>query len=262
MVGSFEGKVALVTGAGSGMGRASARAFAGEGASVVVADVDAEGGERTVSEVREAGGKAVFVQTDVSSAEDVEAMVETAVETFGRLDYAHNNAGIEREALPTADSTEEHWDRAIAVNLKGVWLCMKYEIPKMLEAGGGSIVNTSSTLGLIGMANAPAYVASKHGVVGLTRAAALDYARRGIRVNAVCPGVVRTPMMERGLRESPGFGEEVFAMIVPVGRIGTSEEVAKTVVWLCSEAASYVTGVPVPVDGGLDAQWTPAPPSD
>src|SRR5438874_5257039 len=197
MTQQFEGKVALVTGAASGIGKASALAFAREGARTVVADVIVEGGEETVRIIKEAGGDALFVRTDVSKAAEVETLIQKIVETYGRLDYAHNNAGIAGADAPTADCTEENWDQTIAVNLKGVWLCMKYEIPQMLKLGGGAIVNTASTAGLVGLEASPAYCASKGGVVQLTRAAALDYAKAGIRVNAVCPGVIRTPMVER-----------------------------------------------------------------
>lgn len=251
MTKKFEGKVALVTGAASGIGRASALAFAREGAKTVVADILVEGGEETVRIIKEAGGDALFVRTDVSKAGEVETLIQKIVETYGRLDYAHNNAGIAGADAPTADCTEENWDHTIAINLKGVWLCMKYEIPQMLNLGGGAIVNTASTAGLVGLEGSPAYCASKGGVVQLTRAAALDYAKAGIRVNAVCPGVIRTPMVE------PLVGTEAEAGLIamePIGRMGKPEEVAEAVVWLCSDAASFVTGIAMPVDGGLVAQ--------
>ncbi len=249
----FSGKVVLVTAAGSGIGRASAQAFANEGASVVVADVGIEGGEETVRFIKNAGGEATFIQADVSKAREVEALVRRAVEIYGRFDYAINNAGIEGEEAGTIDHSEEVWDRVLAINLKGVWLCMKYEIPEMLKQGGGAIVNTSSVAGLIGSAGKVAYTASKHGVVGLTKAVALEFAKQGIRVNAVCPGIVRTPMVERILATYPGV-EAYLTALEPVGRIAAPEEVAQTVVWLCSDAASFVTGVPLPVDGGWTAQ--------
>lgn len=253
MTARFEGKVALVTGASSGIGRASALAFARDGAKVVVADVAVEGGEETVRLIEAEGGEAVFVTTDVSNEEDVKALINTAVETFGRLDYAHNNAGIEGEQAPTAESTKDNWDRVIAINLTGVYLCMKYEIPRMLEAGGGAIVNTSSAAGLVGSQGIPAYVASKHGVIGITKVAALEYSQQGIRVNAVCPGVIETPMIARFLGDNEEVREQMLA-IEPIGRFGTPEEVAEVVVWLCSDESSYVTGVPMPVDGAMVAQ--------
>src|SRR2546421_11492505 len=252
MTKQFEGKVALVTGAASGIGRASALAFAREGAKTVVADVLVEGGEETVRIIKERGGDALLVRTDVSKAAEVEALIQKIVEIYGRLDYAHNNAGIAGADAPTADCTEENWDHTIAINLKGVWLCMKYEIPQMLKQGGGAIVNTASTAGLVGLEGSPAYCASKGGVIQLTRAAALEYARAGIRVNAVCPGVIRTPMVERLLGDRPR-AEARLRELEPVGRLGTPEEVAEAVVWLCSDAASFVTGHAMSVDCGM---WT------
>jgi NAD(P)-dependent dehydrogenase (short-subunit alcohol dehydrogenase family) len=247
----FEGKVALVTGAASGIGRASALAFAREGAKAVVADVLAEGGQETVRMIKEAGGDGLFVRTDVAKAAEVESLIQETVDTYGRLDFAHNNAGIAGDEAPTADCTEENWDHTIAVNLKGVWLCMKYEIPQMLKLGGGAIVNTASTAGLVALEGSPAYCASKGGIIQLTRAAALDYATAGIRVNAVCPGVIRTPMVENQL--STEAEADLIAM-EPIGRMGKPEEVAEAIVWLCSDAASFVTGNAMPVDGGLVAQ--------
>jgi NAD(P)-dependent dehydrogenase (short-subunit alcohol dehydrogenase family) len=253
MAGQFDGKVALVTGAGSGIGRASALAFTREGANVIVADIVAEGGEETVRMIEAAGGEAHFVKTDVSRAAEVQALVDSAVQTWGRLDYAHNNAGILGNFAPTADCTEENWDRLIAVNLKGVWLCMKYEIPQMLKQGGGAIVNTSSSAGVTAFPALPAYVASKHGVAGLTKAAALEYGRTPIRVNAVCPGFIDTPMVAPLAGEGAG-GAAQFLATLPIGRAGTPEEVAEAVVWLCSDAASYVTGHTMLVDGAMTAQ--------
>jgi len=253
MAGSLEGKVALVTGAGSGIGRAAALAFAREGAKVVVADVVAEGGKETVGLIEQAGGKALFVEGDVSASASAEAMVRTAVEQYGRLDCGFNNAGIEGAQAPTAECTEDNWDRVLSINLKGVWLCMKHEIAHMLAHGGGAIVNTASVAGLVGFPNIPAYNASKGGVIQLTKTAALEYAKEGIRVNAVCPGVIRTPMVERFLGGS-AEAEAQFVALEPVGRMGTPEEVAEAVVWLCSDAASFVTGHAMPVDGGLVAQ--------
>lgn len=248
MAGQFEGKVALVTGAGSGIGRASAATFAREGAKVVVADINAEGAEETIRLIEAAGGEASFAKTDVSVAADTESLVEHAITTHGRLDYAHNNAGVLGAMSKTADCTEEEWDRIMGINLKGVWLCMRQEIPRMLENGGGAIVNTASVSGIVGVRSFPAYVASKHGVAGLTKAAALDYARAGIRVNAVCPGFIDTPLV--------GFtaDDDKRGAMLPIGRLGTPQEVAEAVVWLCSDAASYVTGHTLVVDGALTAE--------
>jgi NAD(P)-dependent dehydrogenase (short-subunit alcohol dehydrogenase family) len=248
-----DGKVALVTGAGSGIGRATAQIFTREGAKVVVADIVIEGGEETVRLLKAAGGEATFVRVDVSQPVDVEAMVKKAVDTYGRLDCAFNNAGIEGVIQPTADYGEAHWDRVLAINLKGVWLCMKYEIQQMLKQGSGAIVNTASVAGLIGLPGFSAYVAAKHGVNGLTKTAALEYAKVGIRVNAVCPGAIRTPMFERGMRDNPGIEEQIVAA-EPIGRMAAPEEVGEAVVWLCSDAASFVTGLPMAVDGGWVAQ--------
>ena len=253
MAGLTEGKVALVTGAGSGIGRATALVFAREGAKVVVSDIVVEGGEETVQQIKAAGGEAIFVKADVSQAADVEALITQTVERYGRLDCAFNNAGIEGGVKPTIDCTEEEFARTIAVNLTGVWLCMKYEIQQMLSQGGGTIVNTASVAGLVGFPGLPDYVASKHGVLGLTKTAALEYAKSGIRVNAVCPGVIQTPMVERGAQLSPGFDELAVSM-EPVGRFGQPSEIGEAVVWLCSETASFVTGHPMTVDGGLVAQ--------
>jgi NAD(P)-dependent dehydrogenase (short-subunit alcohol dehydrogenase family) len=249
----FQGKVALVTGGASGIGRASSMAFARDGARVVVADIAEEGGEETVRLIRCAGGEAMFVRADVSRSTEVVELLRQTVSTFGRLDCAHNNAGIEGAVgVSTAEYPEDRWDRVVQVNLKGIWLCMKYEIPRMLEQGGGAIVNTASVLGLHGTEGLCAYVASKHGVVGLTRAAALEYAKAGIRVNAVCPGAIDTPMIERAmptlaLRHRGVRGEVA-------GRMGRPEEVAEAVAWLCSDAASYVTGHAMCVDGGRTAK--------
>lgn len=253
MAGTVFGKVALITGGASGIGRATALAFAREGARVAVCDVDGKGGDETVAMVKAAGGEALFVKADVQRPAEVDALVAKVVDTYGRLDCAFNNAGIEGSITSTVDCTEENWDRTIAVNLKGVWLCLRAEIRQMLKQGGGTIVNTASVAGLVGFAGLPAYVASKHGVNGLTKTAALEYAKAGIRVNAVCPGVIQTPMLERLFRDNPAAGESI-AALEPVGRLGKPEEIAEAVVWLCSEAASFVTGLPMPVDGGLVAQ--------
>jgi NAD(P)-dependent dehydrogenase (short-subunit alcohol dehydrogenase family) len=253
MAGRVEGKVALVTGGASGIGRATALTFAREGAKLVIADMNDEGGQQTVHMITENGGEAIFVRTDVSQAVEVQALISKAVETYGRLDCAHNNAGIGlRPRAPLHECTEETWDRVLVINLKGVWLCMKYEILQMRTQGDGAIVNTASGLGLVGMPNASAYVASKHGVVGLTKTAALEYAQQGIRVNCVCPGVIHTPMTE-GLLSDPELRARLIAS-EPVGRIGNPEEIAEAVVWLCSDAASFVTGHAMSVDGGYVAQ--------
>ena len=253
MTKQLEGKVALVTGAASGIGRAAARAFAREGAKVVLADIAVEGGEETLHMIKAAGGEATFVPTDVVQAAEVAALISTAVEIYGRLDCAFNNAGIEGAQAATADCTEENWDRVISINLKGVWLGMKYEIPEMLKQGSGAIVNMASVAGVVGFQGIPAYVASKHGIVGLTKTAALEYATAGIRINAVCPGVIRTPMVERFIHGA-SEAEAQFTAMEPVGRLGEPEEIAEAVVWLCSDAASFVTGHPMVVDGGLTAR--------
>jgi NAD(P)-dependent dehydrogenase (short-subunit alcohol dehydrogenase family) len=242
-------RIALVTGGGSGIGRASALAFARQGAKVTVVDVVVKDGEDTARMIEEAGGEAIFIKADVSRVAEVEAMVNKAVQTYGRLDYAHNNAGVEGLRANTADYTEDDWDRTININLKGMWLCMKYEIPQMLKQGGGAIVNTSSGIVFGAIPNSSAYIVSKYGVLGLTRAAAVEYAKLGIRVNSVCPGVIATPMLER----LAGGKAQVEAMSItqePIGRLGTPEEVAEAVVWLCSDTASFVTGHAMVVDGG------------
>ena len=253
MADQMKDKVALVTGASSGIGRATALTFVREGAKVVIADMNVIGGEETVQLVKAAGGDASFVETDVSQAASVEAMVSKTVETYGRLDYAHNNAGVEGVLSRTAEHTEEDWDPVIRINLKGVWLCLKYEIPQMLKQGSGAIVNTASGAGLIGVKRMSAYVASKHGVVGLTKTAALEYAKAGIRVNAVCPGVIQTPMVARVSGNRPDVLDKMIAA-EPIGRSGQPEEIAEAVVWLCSDAASFVTGHAMAVDGGAVAQ--------
>ena len=253
MAGQLDGKVALITGAGSGIGRASALAFAREGAKVAVADIVVEGGEETVRMVKEAGGEAFFIKVDVANAAEVEAMVNAVVDTYGRIDCAYNNAGIEGRLASTDEYPEDVFDKVIDINLTGVWLCMKYELPHMLKQGGGAIVNTASGAGLIGVAGMSAYVASKHGVVGLTKTAALEYAKSGIRVNSVCPGLIQTPMVERITADQPQLGEALVAA-EPVGRTGKPEEIAESVVWLSSDAASFVTGHAMSVDGGFVAQ--------
>jgi NAD(P)-dependent dehydrogenase (short-subunit alcohol dehydrogenase family) len=253
MPGVVEGKVVLVTGGGSGIGRATALRLAQEGAKVMIADYMQEGGERTVKMIKDGGGTAGFVQADVSITQQVQAMVARTVEVYGRIDGAFNNAGIEGRMATTVETSEENFDRTIAINLKGVWLCMKYEIPQMLKQGGGSIVNTASVAGLVGFERLPAYNASKHGVVGLTRTAALEYAAKNIRVNCVCPGVIRTPMVER-IIDTGGFTELELNAGEPVGRMGQPEEIAQGVVWLLSDSASFVTGHPMTIDGGWVAR--------
>ena len=248
---AMEGRIALVTGASSGIGRATALAFAERGARVVLADVDSDGGHETLRLIREKGGEATFVPADVTQAAQVEAMIDEVARGFGGLDYAFNNAGIVGTPSSTAECTEENWDRVIAVDLKGVFLCMKYEIPLMLKRGHGAIVNMSSIAGLVGLKKNIAYVAGKHGVVGLTRAAALEYAEAGIRINAVCPGFVRTPILK--LDSMPEM-ERRYLTAEPMGRLGRPEEIAAAVVWLCSDAASFVTGHMLSVDGGLVAR--------
>ena len=249
----LNGKVTLVTGGSSGIGRATALTFAREGAKVVIADVGTAGGEETVQLIKAAGGEAIFVKTDVTQASQVQAMVQATIDTYGRLECAFNNAGVTTGTDPTAECTESEWDRVLSINLKGVWLCMKAEIPHMLKQGRGAIVNTASVLGLVGIMGQAAYVASKHGVNGLTKTAALEYAKAGIRVNSVCPGVIQTPMVENVIKAVPALAEPMQAL-QPVGRFGNPEEVAEAVVWLCSDAASFVTGHPMAVDGGCVAQ--------
>jgi len=248
-MGALEDRVALVTGAAMGIGRSAACIFAREGAAVVVADIDEDGGRETVALVEEAGGQAAFVRTDVSVQSEVEAMVVFAVDTFGGLDCAHNNAGIAAPMAALADYPDDGWARTLDVMLNGVYYCMKAEIPRMLERGGGAIVNTASGVGLVAYPHQAAYTASKHGVIGLTKVAALDYGARGIRVNAVCPGTARTPMVDEAIRLQPSIDAHL-KQLHPIGRIGEASEIAEAAVWLCTPAASFVLGVALPVDGG------------
>ena len=248
----FEDKVVLITGGGSGIGRATALAFAREGARVVIGDRNVRCGAETVQIISDAGGIASFRRTDVSVAADVEALVDHAMTTFDRLDLAFNNAGIEGEVRPLAEQSEANYDAVMETNVKGVWLCMKYEIPRMLEHGGGAIVNASSVAGLIGFPGIAIYAASKHAVIGLTKAAALEYSAQGIRINAVNPGLIDTEMADR-LAAGVKTTKDGFVPLHPIGRIGRVEEVAETVLWLCSGRASFVTGHSMIVDGGFTA---------
>jgi NAD(P)-dependent dehydrogenase (short-subunit alcohol dehydrogenase family) len=247
-MGRLDGKVAIITGAGSGMGRAAALLFAKEGAKVVVVDYVAETGEETAKMIKEAGDEAIFIKADVSKTEDTKNMVNTAVNTYGKLDILYNNAGVAGEAAPTAECTEENWDRVININLKGLWLGMKYAIPEMLKAGGGSIINVASQAGERGMPNIPPYSASKGGVLALSRAAAIEYAKQKIRINCINPGVIATPM-------ALGFSEEAkkrFMAAVPQGRFGEPIEVAYAALFLASDESSHITGHALVVDGGME----------
>ncbi|MDQ1817552.1 SDR family oxidoreductase [Massilia sp. CCM 9210] len=249
---SFEGKVVLVTGAAGGIGRAAAVAFGRAGACVVVADTSVDGGHATAAMIVENGGKALFVQCNVTRAAEVEALIDKTVAYYGRLDCAFNNAGIEEEHQPLADADEALFDRIMNVNVKGTWLCMKYEIRQMLKQGSGSIVNTASVAGLVGAPTQPIYAASKHAVVGMTKTAAAEYAREGIRINSVCPGVVNTPMMGRALEREP-LREKKLRNVHPMGRFAEPVEIANAAMWLCSDQSSFVTGHQLAVDGGLTA---------
>jgi NAD(P)-dependent dehydrogenase (short-subunit alcohol dehydrogenase family) len=249
----FTGKVAIVTGGTSGIGRATAVAFAKEGAKVVVASRRTDEGLETIRQIQQTGSDGLFVKTDVTKEADVRTAVEKSVATFGRLDFAFNNAGFYGETPDLTEQTEEEFDRVMNVNVKGVWLSMKHQVRQMLKNGGGSIVNNSSGLGVIGMSGAPIYVASKHAVIGLTKGAALTYAKNGVRINAVCPGVIEgTDMHNASVGSNEQFRQMALAMH-PVGRFGKPAEIASAVIWLCSDGASFVTGHSLLVDGGFTA---------
>jgi NAD(P)-dependent dehydrogenase (short-subunit alcohol dehydrogenase family) len=249
----FVGKVALVTGGGSGIGRATSLAFAKKGAKVVIVGRTREKIVETQEMIRDLGGEAIAVQADVSSDEQVRKMIQTIIDQFGRLDFACNAAGIGGKLIPTADVTEEDFDFTLAINLKGVWLCMKYQIHQMLKQGSGAIVNISSINGLTGTPNAAIYSASKSGVISLTKSAALEYAKSNIRINAVCPGAIRTPMLEQVINKT-GMTKSQYESQIPINRIGDPNEIAHSVVWLCSDEASYITGHIMVIDGGVSAR--------
>jgi NAD(P)-dependent dehydrogenase (short-subunit alcohol dehydrogenase family) len=247
------GKVALVTGAGSGIGKAVALRLAAAGAKIIVADFNEEAGAQTCAELKKSGAEAASRRTDVSRTGEVQELIAFTVQTFGKLDCAVNNAGIQGELASTADCTEENWDRIVDTNLKGVFLCMKFELREMLRRGSGAIVNIASNFGVVGSAQMPAYSASKHGVVGLTKTAAIEVAARGIRVNAVCPGPTLTPLVEAIIKATPGIIDAINSR-QPIGRMGSPEEIAHAVAWLCSDEATFVIGGIFPVDGGYVAQ--------
>lgn len=246
-------KVAFVTGGSSGIGKATALQFAKRGDAVAVVDVNSKQASDTLKLIKDANGTAFFIECDVSKDDQVQAAIKQTLKQYGRLDYAFNNAGIEGAQAVTADCSLENWDRVININLKGVWLCMKYQIPEMLKQGGGAIVNCASIAGLVGFPGIPAYTASKHGVIGLTKCAALEYAKQNIRINAVCPGVIQTPMIDRFAHGEAQIRNQLAAG-EPVGRMGKPDEIASTVLFLCSEDSTFVTGHPMVVDGGWVAQ--------
>ncbi len=248
----FTGKVALVTGGNAGIGRATALEFAKQGAKVVVSGRREKEGSEVVAEIKALGGEAIFIKTDVAKESDVKAMIEQTLAAFGRLDFAFNNAGIEQALTPLPDQTEETYNQIMDINVKGVWLSLKHEIPAMLKTGGGAIVNNSSIAGLVGMATAPIYIASKHAVVGLTKSVALEYAKQHVRVNSVAPAAIETRMY-KDFANTPEM-QQMLEAAHPIGRIGQPEEIASAVIWLCSEGASFVTGQTIAVDGGYTAQ--------
>jgi NAD(P)-dependent dehydrogenase (short-subunit alcohol dehydrogenase family) len=248
---SFEKQVALVTGAASGLGLATAQAFADAGASVVVADWHEEAARTVAAGIAAKGGKALAIRCDVSKDDEVEAMVAKTVETFGRLDVAYNNAGVQNALAETADATAADYDRVMGINLRGVWSSMKFELRQMRKQESGAIVNCSSLGGLLGGAERGTYHAAKHGVIGFTKSAALEYGKRGIRINAICPGLIQTPMSDRMIAEGQGDALKAMEKMIPMGRVGRPEEIASSVLWLCSHAASYVTGQSISVDGGF-----------
>jgi NAD(P)-dependent dehydrogenase (short-subunit alcohol dehydrogenase family) len=256
-MGLVKGLTALVTGAGAGIGRATALTFAAEGASVIVSDINDDGGQKTVDLIKDAGGTAIYIKADISKNADVKALISKSIDNFGSIDCAVNNAGIEGQMVPLVDQPEDNFDTIISINLKGIFLCLQNELDAMVKSGGGAIVNLSSVAGLIGFPGLSPYVASKHGVIGLTKNAALEYAQSGIRVNAVCPGGIDTRMLD-SLAEQATAGaqtsSEMMDPLHPMGRIGTPQEVAEMIVWLCSPRASFVTGTAIPVDGGYVAQ--------
>jgi len=248
---TLKNKVALITGASSGIGQATALIFAKEGAKVVVVDI--KEADHTMNMIKSVGAEAIFIKCNVSKGEEVKNMIEKIISTYGKLDIAFNNAGIEGITTTIQECTEENWDNTIAVNLKSIFLCMKYEISEMMKQGKGAIVNCASIAGLVGFQGAGAYTASKHGIIGLTKTAALECAHHNIRINAVCPGIIKTPMIERATQHNKE-AEERYAQAEPIGRLGTAQEVANAVIWLCSEESSFVTGHPMVIDGGWVAQ--------
>lgn len=250
---NLKNKVVIITGGASGIGAASALAFAREGASVVVADVQTEKAQELVSRIQSEDGKAIFIKCDVSLESDIKNMVGKTIDKLGHINCAFNNAGVEGDSANTIMCSNENWDKIMTINLKGVWLCMKYQIPEMLKNGGGSIVNCSSVAGIVGFSGSPAYTASKHGVIGLTQTAALEFAGKKIRVNAICPGIIQTPMIER-FTHGEVLATKALMEGEPVGRMGLPEEVAQAALWLCSDASSFVTGHPLVVDGGWVAR--------